>query len=96
MVLTNSKEDKIINNNLHYDNVTFENINRFHPNIIICQYVYENIGKFKNINKETLIYVWCHHDIIVSFIKNYFKSCLNYIDKFIFVSKCVKNRYIKI
>ena len=48
MVLTNSKEDKIINNNLHYDNVTFENINRFHPNII-CQYVYENIGKFKNI-----------------------------------------------
>ena len=58
-------------------------------------YVYENIGKFKNINKETLIYVWCHHDIIVSFIKNYFKSCLNYIDKFIFVSKWQRNRYIK-
>lgn len=100
-VMTKNTDNIDVNQNLKYQNFNYNNLNNFNPDIIICQGIINNIiFEYKNTYKNIQLILWQQHDINIKFVKNEFdkiiKSNLNqYIDKYIFVSKWQRDRFIQ-
>lgn len=100
-VMTKNENNIDVHQNLKYQNFNNDNLNNFNPDIIICQGIINNIVfDFKNQNKNTQLILWQQHDVNIKFIKNEFNKIIktntnNLIDKYIFVSKWQRDRYIQ-
>lgn len=100
-VMTKNKDNIDVHLNLKYQNFNYNNLNNFKPDIIICQGIINNIVfDFKNQNKNTQLILWQQHDVNIKFIKNEFNKIIktntnNLIDKYIFVSKWQRDRFIQ-
>tara|TARA_Y100001935_G_C17290778_1_gene503184 strand:- start:738 stop:2135 length:1398 start_codon:yes stop_codon:yes gene_type:complete len=100
-VMTKNINNIDVNQNLKYQNFNHDNLKNFNPDIIICQGIINNIiFEYKNTYKNVQLILWQQHDINIKFVKNEFdkiiKSNLNqYIDKYIFVSKWQRDRFIQ-
>tara|TARA_B100000035_G_scaffold128233_1_gene109000 strand:+ start:6947 stop:9130 length:2184 start_codon:yes stop_codon:yes gene_type:complete len=100
-VMTKNENNIHVHNNLKYEDFNNDNLNNFKPDIIICQGIINNIiFDFKNQNKNIQLILWQQHDVNINFVKNEFNKIVetnmnNNIDKYIFVSKWQRDRFIQ-
>lgn len=83
-----------VNKNLKFCTLIEEYIIKIKPDIVIFQGRHIKDHDFwKQVNPFIELYIWCHHDINVKFVKDYYKT--NNFHKYLFVSNWQKNRYIE-
>ena len=97
-VMTKSNKNIIVNDNLCYKRLDIKKIEKLNPDLLILQGVInKELADYKSINAKLKTILWMHHDININFVKDTFNTIhnLNLIDKYIFVSKWQRNRFIQ-
>ena len=97
-VMTKSNKNIIVNDNLCYKRLDIKKIEKLNPDLLILQGVInKELADYKSINAKLKTILWMHHDININFVKDTFNTIhnLNLIDKYVFVSKWQRNRFIQ-